>query len=283
MNASRRQVLTLGAACMVIPAKANASTPRRIVSLNPCLDAILVRLAPRQQIAAISHYSRIPQQSTIHALAQSLPITHETAEELLALRPDLVLTSQHSSRATRNALARLGIPVELFGVPQSVEESLGQVNRIGMLTGHSARATTLCREIVRSVENSRTTSATRRLKAVVFQPNGFAAGQGTLMSEMMEIAGFDNVAGRYGIGKWGNLSLEQIIANPPEVLLSGVGKQGARSWAERIMLHPALNSVSHRMVQTEFPERLLYCGGPVLIETAAALVRARQQALEALQ
>ena len=283
MRISRRHVLSLSAASLLVPSAANASQPRSIVSLNPCLDAILVRLAPRHQIAAISHFSRIPQQSNIHFLAQTLPITHETAEEILAHRPDLVLSSQHSSRATRNALMRLGIPVELFGVPQTVEESLQQVDRIGELTGHSGRAIALRHKITRGVERSRLGSGERRLKAVVFQPNGFAAGQGTLMSEMMEIAGFDNVAGRYGIGKWGNLSLEQLIANPPEVLLSGAGTQGARSWAERIMLHPALRSISHQMVQTEFPEKLLYCGGPVLIDTANALVRARQQALEALQ
>lgn len=283
MMISRRCVLAAGAASFAVSSKATAAPVRRVVSLNPCLDSILVRLAPRHQIAAISHFSRIPQQSNIYSLAKTLPVTHETAEEIVALRPDLVLSSQHSSRATRNALARLGIPVELFGVPQSVEESLEQVRRIGALTGHSARAARLCSKIVQAVELSRPETAQRRLKAVVFQPNGFAAGQGTLMSEMMEIAGFDNVAGRYGIGRWGNLSLEQLIANPPEVLLSGAGSQGARSWAERIMLHPALRAISHRTLQAELPERLLYCGGPVLIDTAAALVRAREQALGLLQ
>lgn len=283
MRISRRHVLAMGTASVLTPSASEASLPRRIVSLNPCLDAILVRLVPRHQIAAISHFSRIAQQSNIHALAETLPITHETAEEILAHRPDLVLSSQHSSRATRNALTRLGIAVELFGVPQTIEQSLEQVDRIGELTGHAARATALRQDITRSIEHSRLGLKERRLKAVVFQPNGFAAGQGTLLSEMMQIAGFDNVAGRYGLGKWGNLSLEQLIANPPEVLLSGTGLQGVRSWAERIMLHPALKSVSHRMAQTEFPEKLLYCGGPVLIDTAAALVRARQQALEALQ
>src|SRR5690606_39177025 len=143
-------------------------------------------------------------------------------------------------------LTRLGIAVELFGVPQTIGESLEQVVRIGALTGHAGRASVLSLEITRQIELCRIRPNERRLKAVVFQPNGFAAGQGTLMSEMMEIAGFDNVAGRYGVGKWGNLSLEQIIANPPEVLLSGAGSQGARSWAERIMLHPALHSISHR-------------------------------------
>ena len=39
--------------------------------------------------------------------------------------------------------------------------------------------------------------------------------------------------------------------------------------------------MSHRMRREVFPQRLLYCGGPVLIETAATLARARRNVLEA--
>lgn len=284
MNLNRRQALAVAAAAALLPGAGGAfARPQRVVSLNPCLDAILVRLAPRHQIAAISHYSLIPQQSNILDIARTLPITHETAEEIVSIRPDLVLSSMHSARSTRNALARLGIQIEVFGVPHSIEESLQQVDAIGRLVGQSDGSSQLNESIRRAIEQSRVPPAQRRLKAIVFQPNGFVAGQGTLMSEMMEIAGFYNVAGQYGIGKWGNLSLESLIANPPEVILSGRGSPGARSWAERMMLHPALNAVSHRMIRTDFPEKLLYCGGPVLIDTASALTRARQQALEALR
>lgn len=279
---NRRTIL--GAACLSLVAKPvlAATPPQRIVSLNPCLDAILVRIAPRHQIAAISHYSRIAQQSNIHRLALTLPITYESAEEIVALRPDMVLTSQHSSRATRQALERLGIPVERFAVPQTVDESLEQLIRIGDLLGRPQRALALKSEIQTAIDQHAIPRSAKRFKAVIFQPNGFAAGQGTLMSEMMQRAGLDNVAGRYGIGKWGNLPIEGLLADPPDVILSGSGSAGARSWAERVMLHPSLRALSSRVVQASLPERLLYCGGPVLIETAAALKRAHAHALEAL-
>ena len=45
------------------------------------------------------------------------------------------------------------------------------------------------------------------------------------------------------------------------------------------MEHPALNRVAGRMQKAVFPERLLFCGGPVLIQTAAALKRAREAAV----
>ncbi|MBI1186619.1 MAG: ABC transporter substrate-binding protein, partial [Alphaproteobacteria bacterium] len=74
--------------------------PRRVVSLNPCLDVILVHIADRTQIAALSHYARDASSSTIADIARTLPFTYESAEEILSLDPDLVLASTHSALAT---------------------------------------------------------------------------------------------------------------------------------------------------------------------------------------
>ena len=49
-----------------------AAGPRRIVSLNPCLDAQLVHIADRRQIAGLSRLSRDPATSTLADLAATL-------------------------------------------------------------------------------------------------------------------------------------------------------------------------------------------------------------------
>lgn len=282
MGVTRRQAMVgAGAACSVPQIAQASARPQRIISLNPCLDAILVEVADRRQIKALSHYSRIRQQSNLYDLALTLPQTHGTAEEIISLRPDVVLGSRHGERATRNALSRMGITPAVFGVPASIAESLQQVRDIARLAGYPERGEALIARITAAITASRPTNR-RRLRALIYQPNGFAAGQGTLMSEMMEVAGLDNVAGEYGVGRWGNVSIESILSNPPEVLLSGRPRKQARSWAERIMHHPALASLQGRVVQAPFDERLLYCGGPVLIRTSQALSQARDLALEQL-
>lgn len=254
--------------------------PKRIVSLNSCLDAMLVHLADRSQIAALSHYARDEHGSTVAAQARTLPYTWESAEEVIALRPDLVLASQHSAVATRNALKRLYMPVQRFKVPKSIDESQEQVRKLARLIGHPDRGEALIRRIDAAIRTATPPPGARRLSALIYQPNGFAAGPGTLVDEMMELAGFDNVARRFGLRTWGNVALERLLADPPQVLLVGEPAPGARSWADRVMTHPALKAISGRMRQVRLPEKLLYCGGPVLIETAAALARARAQALK---
>lgn len=272
---NRREVV-IGAVAMTA---GSTPTPKRIVSLNSCLDAMLVHLADRSQITGLSHYAREEHGSTVTAQARTLPYTWESAEEVIALRPDLVLASQHSALATRNALKRLDVPVQRFKVPKSVDESLAQVRKLAKLIGHPDRGEALVTRIDTAIAAATPASGARRLSALIYQPNGFAAGPGTLVDEMMEHAGFDNVARRFGLRTWGNVPLERLLADPPQVLLVGEPAPGARSWADRVMTHPALKSISGRMRQVRLPEKLLYCGGPVLIETAAAMARARAQAL----
>ncbi|WP_184719585.1 ABC transporter substrate-binding protein [Caulobacter sp.] len=274
---STRRDMIGGALALAVPSKA---APRRIASLNNCLDAMLVHLADRGQIAALSHYAREPHGSTVAAQAKTLPYTWESAEEIISLRPDLVLASQHSALATRNALKRLHVPVHRFKVPKSVAESLAQVRKIAGLIGHPQRGEVLVARIEAAIAASAPPAGARRLQALIYQPNGFAAGPGTLVDEMMDQAGFENVARRYGLKTWGNVGLERLLADPPQVLLVGEPAPGARSWADRVMTHPALKSISSRMRLVRVPEKLLYCGGPVLIDTAAAMARARAQALK---
>lgn len=273
-RATRRSVLT-GAAGMLLCGPARAQAPARIVSLNPCLDAILLEVVERSRIAALSHYARDPQSSTIAGVAATLPVTYETAEEVALLAPDLVLASVHTALATRNALERLNIPFALFGVPDTVDASLAQVSGIARLCGAEQRGAELVARIRSDIARAAPKDEAPPIEAIIFQARGFVAGDGTLLDEMLKRCGFVNVAARYGRG-WGNLSLEALIADPPQLLLAGRPASGLTTWAERVLSHPALDAVKDRMVRAPFPEALMYCGGPVLSKTAEALAAARE-------
>jgi len=258
---------------------AAAAPPRRVVSLNPCLDTILVRVADRAQIAALSHYSREPTTSTIAAVAARLPMTYASGEEVVALRPDLVITGRNISAATRAALARLGITVVLFDVPETVAASLAQVMQVADLLGHPDRGRMLAAEIATALRRGAAPPGTRPVSALVFMPGGFASGPGTLMDAMMTRAGLANAAARYGLRRSATVPLEALVADPPELLLAGEARAGAPGGHQRVTGHPVLAHLAPAMLARQFPERLLFCGGPVLISTIAVLAAARDAAL----
>lgn len=253
--------------------------PRRIVSLNPCLDAILVQVANRAQIAAVSHYTHDPSSSSAGPDGLTLPFTFESAEEVVALRPDLVLTAQHTSLATRALLDRLAIRTEFFSLPDSVEASLAQVTRIAALVHRPEHGAALVARIRAALAAAAPGPGERRLSALVYQAGGFAVARGTMMDEMLRRCGFDNAATRYGLKRTGNVPLERLVIDPPDVLLAGQGHPGAPTWADRVLRHPALAHLAGRMHRESLPQQLTFCGGPVLIALAATLARARRDAL----
>lgn len=273
-----RRATLVGLAMSLGATPAFAAQPRRVVSLVNCLDAVVVQIADRSQIAALSHYAREPNGSTIAQIARTLPFTYESAEEIIALKPDLVLASKHSALATRNALARLGIPVQTFSVPSSVAESAAQVRTVARLVGHPDRGEAMIARIDAALAAAAPDPRAPRLSAIVFQPNGFTTGPGTLLDEMMQRCGFDNAIARYGMKRSGTVPLELLLADPPQVLLAAEVRRGAQPWSERSMSHPALASLSGKMYRATLAERFVYCGGPVLIETAQALTKARREA-----
>ena len=272
-------------AYVAAPASADAPAsrppPARIVSLNQCLDAILVELVPVQRIAAISHYSRDPLRSAIAPLAQRLPITYETAEEIVALRPDLVLASRHSAIPTRNALRRVGIHYELFDVAFTIADSLAQIRQIAAVVGSPAAGEALVAKIERAIAAARLPHSAPRLTAAVYETGGLTAGANTVTDELMQIVGLDNLAARYGVQTHSPLPLELLVAKPPDLLLIGELEDAAGTQAERIVQHRALRKLPS--IRRAFPARYMYCSGPTIIEEMAALAAARDAVYAASQ
>ncbi|WP_158916140.1 ABC transporter substrate-binding protein [Caulobacter sp. S45] len=264
---------------LALAAPAQAATPRRIVSLNPCLDAILLDVADPGQIVALSHYSRDPAQSAVAVRAKRFPFTWGSAEEVAALKPDLVLMSGMGASSLRGVLPRLHIPSAEFTVPYSVDESLAQVRRVAMLSGHPERGEALVARIEAALAAAGPAPGTPRLSALLFEGHGLASGPHTLMDELMRRTGFDNATRRFGMTHSIDLPLERLIADPPQVLLSGRMEAGEPTWADRVLSHPALAAVRSRMKREALPETLVYCAGPVMIPTVQALAAARRDAL----
>lgn len=283
----RLRAASLLSALLLAAASASAAEPAhhpmRIVSLNMCVDSIVIELVSHDRIAALSHYARDPQRSTIAHVARHLPVTYETAEEVVALRPDLVLTSRHSAPATRNALKRVGIRFELFDVPDTIAGSLAQVRQVARLLGAEREGEAMVARIEAALEAARLPADQAPFTAVIYQPGGLSAGANTVVGELMELTGLQNIAARYGVEQYRPLPLEVLVSAPPDVLLVGETSRGASLQVEKVVRHRALRALESQMTRSVFPAQLVYCAGPTMIEAAAALVRAREEALTARQ
>jgi iron complex transport system substrate-binding protein len=252
---------TLLLATVLLAACGQPSTVREggglptIVSLNPCTDAILAEVAEPEQLLAISHYSHNPKSSSMDiAKVREFGVTGGTVEEVLALQPEVVVAGGFLAPATRQAFVDLGIRVETFGIASTIEDNHQQIRDLSELTGHAAKGDALIAKIDQALEKAAVEDG-QSFSTVLWQPSGIVPGEGALVSNLMAHAGFTSHSAERGLGQADYLSLEEMLVDPPEVLLL--------AGQERSQQHPALDQVStHRAA---FDASLLYCGGPTII------------------
>ena len=255
------------AACAAPPPTAKHAGLPRVASLNPCIDAILVRIADPAQILSISHYSQDPAATSIPLkVARRYSASGGTAEEMIALRPDLVLGSSFTPAATRKAFARAGVSALYLDSPLTIAASKDQVRAVARAVGQPARGELLVAEI--DAAESKAARLDHRgtdPAALLFIGNDLVNGGGTLLDELMLRAGFRNAAAGYGLRFTGTLPGEFLVAHPPAVILSPA--RGGRIETLRKSLLP-------RTRQALFPRTLINCGGPSIppaLERLAAI------------
>jgi iron complex transport system substrate-binding protein len=260
------------AACTQAPAREAAPGAPRIVSLNPCTDAVLVEVADPQQILALSSYSSDPASSSMDLItARRFPAVNGTVEEVIALQPDLVLGSTFDAPATRDAFARLGFRFEGFGINPDVADSVAQIRRIAALAGHPERGEGLVRRIETALAANAAPSGPP-VTAIVWQSSGIVPGQNTLISELLARTGFVNAAAAKGMGQADVLPLEQMLADPPRLILAAGNPQ---SNEDRMLGHPALAVLTQTRLE-RYDSALLWCGGPTIVRAAQRLGAVRR-------
>jgi iron complex transport system substrate-binding protein len=251
-----------------------AIDPGGIVSNNPCIDSILAEIAAPGQIAAVSVYSHDADSASAPAgWAKALPALGTNAEDIIAARPKLVLTGDLASSGTNAALKKAGIPIVAVGVGTSVEEDKSQIRQIAKAINRAAAGEALIGRIDESF--SQTAHAGPAISAVIWQNGGFVAGEGTLQDELLTRHGFRNASSTYGLKSWGVLPLETLIRNPPDIVFMPVkgGGDDERALKARTQL---LRHLGGNTQIVDFPDRLLFCGGPTIIKVSEILSEARE-------
>jgi iron complex transport system substrate-binding protein len=242
--------------------------PQRIVSLNLCADQYLLALADPGQIVALTRFARDPQMSAAAGRAARVPVSRGSAEDVLALRPDLLIATPGRRRATMALLKGRNIATLDLPSAESYGDIVAQVRKVAAAVGHPDRGEALIRRMDAGLAALPRAPGGGRV-AAYYQRRGFLTGTGTLVDDLMHRVGLVNLAARLGRGTLSRLPLEQMALARPDVLIVESATDRIEDQGTEMLHHPVLA----RIPRLSLPQSWTVCGGPAYVSAADSLSR----------
>jgi len=257
-----------------------AAPAQRIVSLAASNTEILFAIGAGSQVVGRDDFSDDPE------AAASLPTVGGSMgsynlEAIAALNPDLVLAAEINTPEQVQSLEDLGITVYYLSNPVDLEGMYANLSIVGQLTGRAIETEALVSSLRQRVDAIDKIIATAASKPVVFyeldgsEPSKpWTTGSGTFLDALITRAGGVNAAAALS-GQYGQMSIEDLIVQNPEIILLGDAAYGVTP--EQVAARPGWEGIA--AVQANqmyaFDDDLVSLPGPRLvdgIETLAKLI-----------
>ncbi len=251
---------------------------KRIVSLAPSNTEILFAVGAGAQVVGRDTFSDYPPEAkSIQDIGGSND--QYNTEAIVALHPDLVLASDLNSPQLIASMEQLGLPVFPIQNPATLEDMYSNVQIVGDLTGHSKQAAKLVDSLKTRVAAVDAKVKTLNSRISVYYEldatdptKPYTAGPGTFVDLLIDRAGGYNI-GHALTSQWAQISLEQVVADNPQVIILGDAAYGVTP--ESVKQRPGwsgIAAVQNDRVYT-FDDNLVSRPGPRLVDGLEALAK----------
>jgi len=264
--------LSLAAAIFPLLLNAGNESPEkelRVISLSPSMTEIIFQLGRGKWLKGRDVSSNYP------AEVLSVPVAGNfadaNAEQLVSLRPDIVLTCDLKNPSLKDSLAALGVKCVVLKI-ESIDQYLAAVKEIGEILSCQEAAK---KEISRvqsaiAVVSAKTEKIPQDKRPLVYfeiwDAPLMTAGKCSFINEYISIAGGRNIAA--GTEKdYFSCSPELVISSSPEIIICpGMAKvQAADNFARRSGWDK-IPAVVNKRIYPELSPDILFRPGPRITE-----------------
>lgn len=261
--------MRLALAVMAMTAPAMAEPPARVLSMNLCTDQLAMLVAGPGQLISVSYLAHDPRASAMAEEAAAFPANHGLAEDILRLRPDLVLAGAYTTPVTVAILQRLGLSVEIFQPENDMEGIRANLRRMGDVLGRQDEAVVIIDRFDADLAALAAEPGDRR-RAAIYAATGYSSGENSLAGAILHEAGLANVAAELGLAQGGFLPLERLVLADPDLVVTGKRYPRA-SRAEEMLDHPALRAITAEAGARALSDSDWVCGTPHVLRAIARL------------
>ncbi|MBS0274180.1 MAG: ABC transporter substrate-binding protein [Proteobacteria bacterium] len=269
-------------ACLLgalLGAHAADAAPQRVVSTFLCTDEYVYRMVPRGRIAALSYLSadRHPVVSTIADKVKGIRLTRGSAEEVLALHPDLVVMYRGTNPRLKAQLVQTHTPLLEVKWANSLADIRDVTRTLGKAFGAEKRANAMIAAMDAKLARAAKHAPYPPVRTLIYEPNGYA-NSGGVSDDILRRIGLIDVAPRMNQTRSGTVPVEAVIANPPELLILNGEREATPTRADLVLKHPALRALPKSTLVANTSLTPLLCAGPWSADVAEPLMELGRKA-----
>jgi iron complex transport system substrate-binding protein len=220
-----------------------SSPPQRIVSQTLATDEMLLALCPLKRIAAVSTLAQNATYSNVVTQARQVAtLPTGNVEQIVALKPDLILVASYNRAETIELLKTTGAPVFHLANFDSLADIKSNIRTIGYLIGEEQRAASLLAQMERDLNEIRAHLPKGRKppRVLSYSIDNYTAGAHTTFDDMVKWVKAINVATEQGIEQHAQINEEQILAWQPDVIVTPAAQTEFTQIRQQLLEKPAI-------------------------------------------
>lgn len=265
------------------------SKPQHIVSLTYGTDEILTDIVGCKRIVSYSRWAGDGDISFI-TKEQAFKVgrkVHDNLDAILALHPDLVITTTATNTELIEGLESMGVKVYVARSPHNYQEMCEKILHLAAAVGETPEGEEMVKDmddrLHKLEEKLSKLPASQRRVAVAFNFNSAMGRRGDLLDSMLTMAhvvnGAEVTEPSVGDERQAAISKEMVVKIDPDVFLlptwSYDNKQDLQGYAYQVMNDPAYQNVKAvRNKQLKFvPDKYRYVASHHIVEAIEKIAR----------
>ncbi len=248
---------------------ATQAWPARVVSLDYCADQYVLKFAAVENILALSPEA-VQEFSYLREQARGFPSVRPIVENVISIKPDLVVRSYGGGYGIVEVLDQLDIPVLQIGYANTLTEVQQSILTVSAALGAADRGEQIVAAMRKRLQEISIAAGKEKGSALYTTPTGVTAGPGTLIHDVLLAAGFDNFEDKPG---WRALPLERLVYSGPDVVAQAFYQS---AYGHRDLWSAAAHPVTQRQLANSGRVALdgawTSCGAWFLMDAVEALV-----------
>jgi iron complex transport system substrate-binding protein len=253
--------------------------PQRIVAASVLATEVLLEIAPREHIVGVHTLAADLRFSLVAEQVAGMHLLGADPEQLLAVRPDLVITDAFTKAETQQLLEAARVPMLRTAVATTfadIEANVRHIARVCHLDDAGERLVAAMNDELRRITARAQDLGSWRVCSL--DGDMHTHGRGSLFDAVVRAAGAKNLAAERGVGPFRKLDVETLLLWRPDALVLAAvpGQEGEeRKWLHG---HPGL-----RLLPCVQRDRVVFVPSALLGATSHRLVGAADRLQQTLR